>query len=126
MRSGFGGSSSWILYFFIFWRFSPPTPRTDLGSEAPRGFPLAVVGLGALSALGQVVAELAAVEALEDGNPEGFRGLLLLQLRVLLDAGLLLFRGSATVIVSWRGRGHFRGVVVAVVVVVARGTVATS
>ena len=79
------------------------------------------IGLGALPALGQVVAVLAAEEAPEDGDPQGFGGLVFLRLRVLGDGLLLLFRGGAVVIVSWRGGGHFRGVDVAVVV--ARGTV---
>ena len=60
---------------------------------------------------------LAAEEALEDGDPQGFRALVLV-LRVF-DEGLL-FRGGAVVIVSLGGG---RVVVVVVVVVVARGTV---
>ena len=44
-------------------------------------FTIAVVGLFALMALDQVVAVLAAVEALEDRDPHGFRVARLLRLR---------------------------------------------
>ena len=87
----------------------------------PLAVGVAVVGLGALPALGQVVAVLAAVETLEDGDPQGFGGLVFLRLRVLGEGLSRLFRGGAVVVMSWRGGGHFRGV--GVVVVVARGTV---
>ena len=42
---------------------------------------VAVVGLFALKALDQVVAAFATVEALEDGDPHGLHGRLLLRLR---------------------------------------------
>ena len=93
----------------------------------PLAVGVAVVGLGALSALGQVVAALAAVEALEDGDPQGLRATLSLRLRVFDDGLLLLLllRGGAVVMVSLPGggRGSVGGVVV--VAIVARGFIAS-
>ena len=88
----------------------------------PLAVGVAVVGLGALPALGQVVAVLAAVEALEDGDPQGFRArfLFLLHVVVFNDGLLLLFRGAAVA-----GGAHGRGAAGALAVV-ARGPVATS
>ena len=79
----------------------------------PLAVGVAVVGLGALPALGQVVAVLAAVEALEDGDPQGFRVRFLSLLHVvvfneglvLLLLLLLLFRGAAVVSACRGGAG---------------------
>ena len=89
----------------------------------PLAVGVAVVGLGALPALGQVVAVLAAVEALEDGDPQGFRARFLALLHVVVfNDGLLLllFRAAAVA-----GGAHGRGAAGALAVV-ARGPVATS
>ena len=62
-------------------------------------FPLAV-GLGALSAVGQAVAVLAAGEAFEDGDPQGFRALFLL-VRHVSDHGLLFCGGAMVWCCRW-------------------------
>ena len=51
----------------------------------PLAVGVAVVGLGALSALGQVVAALPALEALEDGDPKGFYIRFVLRFRAVFD-----------------------------------------
>ena len=71
-----------------------------------------VVGLRALPTPGQVVAALTALEAPEDGDPEG------------LSAGLLLVARLGDVAVGWRaGVGGGVGVGSVVGAVVARGAV---
>ena len=81
----------------------------------PLAVGVAVVGLGALPALGQVVAVLAAVEALEDGDPKGLLRAFLL--RVVVGDNIALLRGAAITSALIGGRGGGGGVV-------ARGAVA--
>mgnify|MGYP001498060255 CR=1 FL=1 len=62
---------------------------------------VAIERLRALSALGQVVAVLAAVEAPEDGDPEGLLVPGLLLLRAFLGGGFVGVGGSGAVLHGW-------------------------
>ena len=85
----------------------------------PLAVGVAVVGLGALAALGQVMAVVAAMKALEDGDPKRFGAVILF--RRHRDGLLFLFRSGAVVssLGGSGGRGPAGGVVA--VAVVARG-----